>query len=135
MDFVTKLSKNDNTTLIDYQQIQTTKEPDIESVDKYLIIYDNNEPFVKVKNNFEQVLDYIKLDHDAFQIGDVQNINDKYKSVILITEDLDKLRDVNNLMQFVFEGGNLFVAFRLNASANFETIYRKLGIYEYNDFQ
>lgn len=135
VDFVTKLSKNDNTTLIDYKQIQTAKGPNHESVDKYLIIYDNQEDFLGVKENFEKVLDYVRITHDAVEVGEVNSINNKYATVILIMEDLDKLRIVDELMKYVFEGGNLFVAFRLGPTSNFNSIYRKLGINEFGVFK
>ncbi|MDT3700460.1 MAG: DUF2194 domain-containing protein [Thermincola sp.] len=136
LDLGTKLSTNENTSLIDLAQGTGVKISEMNNqTEQFLIIYDENkEEFIKIKENFERVLSYIKIGYDSAKVSDVSSINPKYTSVILIMENLDRLRTVNELMEYVFEGGNLLVAFRLGVGANFNTIYRKLGIYEFGDY-
>lgn len=136
LDLGTKLSTNENTSLIDLAQgtgVKITEKNN--QTEQFLIIYDENkEEFIKIKDNFEKVLSYIKIGSESVKVSDVSSINPKYKSVILVMENLDQLRPVDELMEYVFKGGNLLVAFRLGVGANFNTIYRKLGIYEFGDY-
>ncbi len=137
-EFIIKLNRNENVPLIDFNEksgkgIDKTLLNDIPA-DRYLMIYDDKEEFLKIKENFEKMLDYIKIGYDAVDVDSVRNINDEYDTVILILEDIDRFYDPDDLMAYVFEGGNLFIAFRLAPSGNFQAIYRKLGIYEFGDF-
>jgi hypothetical protein len=61
-------------------------------------------------------------------------INDKYSGVILVLEDIDKLKDIDGLMTYVFDGGNVFFAYRLGPTGNFYSIHSELGIYDFGDF-
>lgn len=136
-EFIIRLNRNKNFDLLDSQQavgsqIDKNLIKNITS-EKYLIIYDAQlEEVSRLKENFEKTFDYIRKDYDAVRVDEVNIINPQYKTVILIVEDLNKLKNINSLLTYVFEGGNVFFGFRLSLSNC--SIYRKLGIYEYGNF-
>lgn len=137
-EFVIRLNRNENIKLIDVKRqsgVQIEKSL-FEAVPdhRYLIIYEQQEKFTPIKENAEKLLNYIKYDYDAVEVSKVSNITNKYSAVILIVEDIDKLSIVDDLMNYIFNGGNVFFAYRLYATPDFFSIYRKLGIYEFGDF-
>lgn len=137
-EFVIQLNQNRNLELLDIEKVANKQIGDslleYTSSEKCLIIYDSGEEHIKIKENFVKVLEYIKREYDTISVDNVANINDRYSTIILIMEDLNKLEDVEGLMKYVFEGGNVFFAYRLGLSESFYSIYRKLGIIEVNDF-
>lgn len=138
-EFIVRLNRNTNSELIDYKNVKGVQlDKDVlENIfpEKYLIVYDSEfEVFSRVRDNITKVLDYIQRDYDVISVEKLTGINNEYSSVILIMEDINKLRVVDELMQYVFEGGNAFFAYRLGILSNFNRIYRKLGINEFNEF-
>ncbi len=138
-EFIVRLNRNKNFELIDFESASGSK---IEesllqnlSSEKNLIIYDSEkEVFVKIKNNFEKVLDYAKKGYETIDVKNIRTINNKYDSIIIVMEDIRKLSNINELMKYVFKGGNLFFAFRLDMNEGFSRISRKLGINEFGDY-
>ncbi|WP_432402843.1 DUF2194 domain-containing protein [Wukongibacter sp. M2B1] len=138
-EFIIRLNRNENLKLIDISKsagIQIDKES-LESItsEKYLIIYDSErEVFSKVRENFEKMLQYTKKDYDVIPVNEVTTINNRYDSIFLVMDDIERFNDLDGLLRYVFEGGNLFFTFRLDFNEGFHKIYRKLGIYEFNDY-
>ncbi|WP_432666257.1 DUF2194 domain-containing protein [Wukongibacter baidiensis] len=138
-EFIVRLNRNENFELIDLEntigiQIDESLLQSLPSK-KYLIIYDSDqEVFLKTKNNVEKVLDYIKREYQSIDIANVTRINNSYDSVIMVLDDMRKLQDTEELMNYVFKGGNLFFTFRLDYNDGFFGITRKLGIIEFGDY-
>ena len=106
--------------------------------EEYIIIYDDEYiEFENTKNNITKTLDYMKINYTVKTISyanNQSNIYSKYDNIILVLEDLDKVKNVDNLMGAVYKGVNLFFPNRLAPTATFNNIYKILGIIEYGEF-
>lgn len=138
-DYILRLTNSRNIDIIDSQQVLGTQIDYnlLENItsEEYLIIYDTHgDEFVSMKENLTKSLDYMRKEYDVISVDHVKTIDQKYNTVILVLEDIDKLHDVDALMKYVFEGGNAFFAYRILNTDMFYRVYRKLGITEVNKF-
>ncbi len=138
-EFVIQLNKFQNTGILDPSENQGSQldRALFESIPKerYLIVYDEQEHFLKIKENTEKVLDYIKADYKAVEAGKLESIDIEYGTVVMILEDISKVGNIDGLLSYVYNGGNVLFAFRLAASSGFNGVYRKLGIVEHGEFK
>lgn len=135
-DFIIKLSNNKNIDMVGFNaeefiQIDPSLLNSLPS-DKYLVIYDeNHQGSVLSKDNIIKILEQIKVPYDLYETSNISSFNSSYSLVILLLEDLDKLSIIDKLLNFVSEGGNIFIAYRPNISGNFSRHHDKFGIRDY----
>jgi len=139
MEFVIKLNGENNIELLTQKGYLENSESqfDFNNIkrERYLIVINENEEGVEeVSNNVKMTLEYMKKDYKEISTSILGYINNEYDGVIIIGEDLDKIREINLLLDYIFEGGDVFFAIRSADNINFRSIYRKLGIKEYGDF-
>lgn len=135
-DFLMRLNSNENITIIDSdQELGEQIDSSILSsipLNKYLIIYDSKKEYLmESKKYIQNVLDYAKKEYDLIDVEDVSQINHGYNAVIMVIEDINQLKDMDNLMEYILEGGNAFFPYKLEPVGNFNNISRKLGILDF----
>lgn len=102
---------------------------------KTLLLYDSNENFsVKVKDNAEHLLDYMKKPHEVVPAQEYQGNGQGYKSVIIAMSDLKTLPEAAWLSEFVNDGGRVLFAATPSVNDVLYSFYRKLGINELGDY-
>lgn len=138
-EFLMKLNTNKNITIIDGdkelgRQIDNSIFESIPS-NKYLIIYDSKKEYLMdSKKHIQSILDYTKKEYDLIDVEDVSQINHEYNNVIMIIEDINRLKDIDNFLKYIVEGGNIFFPYRLQTTGSFYIISRKLGILDYGEY-
>ncbi|MCL6570102.1 MAG: DUF2194 domain-containing protein [Bacillus sp. (in: Bacteria)] len=105
------------------------------SQDIYLIISNSTD---KIESRYSELFanTLVQLKKQFRQI----DVNDKtadfsaYTGIIIATEDLSKLTQINQLIDYTEQGGSLFFAVRPSPSSTLSAIYQTLGIVELGDF-
>lgn len=134
-----KLNSEKNITLIDTDK-ELGKQIDKSTFDsitsnKYLIIYDSKKEYLmEVKKYIQNTLDYAKKDYEFIDVEDVSQINHKYSNVIMVIQDISRLKDIEDLMKYIVEGGNVFFPYRLEKQGKFYGISRKLGMLDFGNY-
>lgn len=138
-DFILKLNSNKNIKIMDYHK-DLGKQMDKRVFDKipsnkYLIIYDSKkEHLMDSKEHIQNMLDYTKKEYDLIDVEDVSHMNHEYNGVIMVIDDINRLKDVDDLMKYIVEGGNVFFPYKLEVVGNFFSIGRKIGILDFGDY-
>lgn len=79
--------------------------------EKYLLVYDNlNVENILLKRNIERMMKYLKKELEFVKINEKIDSNLSYAGIILAVDDLEKIKDMNLLRNYVRNGGNLFFA-------------------------
>lgn len=101
----------------------------------YLIISDSSS---KIESRygelFSTVLLQLKKQYKQVDVNDKITDFSSYKGIIIATENLSKLKQINQLIDYSKEGGSLFFAVRPSPSSTLSAIYQTLGIVELGDF-
>lgn len=103
--------------------------------EKYWILYDKRtQEFEEIKENVCKTLEYMRLPYEVVPIQELRNISEDMNSIVLILEDLGLVKDLDGLMDKIYEGGQVFFAYRIAPSPQFMSISSKLGIIETGSF-
>ncbi len=103
--------------------------------EKCLIIINYEEEGAEsIGMQIEQSLKYMKKDFETISAQAFRQVAPETTCVFTVLEDLDTIENVEEIMKYIFEGGNLFVAKRFADTANFRAVYRRLGIKEFGDY-
>ncbi|TCO69837.1 DUF2194 domain-containing protein [Marinisporobacter balticus] len=138
-EFLMKLNSNKNITIMDYDK-ESGKQMDQQIFEnipsrKYLVIYDSKKEYLMdSKRYIQNILDYTKKEYDLIDVEDVSQINHEYNAVIMVIEDINRLKDIDNLMKYILEGGNVFFPYKLEDVGSFSSISRKLGILDSGEY-
>lgn len=130
-NFIMNLLKNESST--EEGNYDSVSIPDHVSMEKFLIIYSSNEPgSIKIKNNIEKTIRYMKKDVIVKEKGETTDFT-SYKGVIIALEDLTKIQNLDSLMSYVEKGGNLFLAERPTGSTALSSASEFFGITSYGE--
>ncbi|MFD0715443.1 DUF2194 domain-containing protein [Paenibacillus sp. GCM10027626] len=95
----------------------------------YCILYDSsNDESVLVQKQTARTLAYMKKPVESFDVNKNRYTPSACSTVVIATERLDLIGDMDELSQYVEQGGYVFVAIRPDVSDAFYRIYRKMGI-------
>lgn len=108
-------------------------DPKIDSGHNYCLIFDEaDELSVKIKENTEQVLIYMKQPHTIVNM-DHQNVDFSNCKAVLLTASLEQMDgDVDTIEEYVRNGGSMFVMRSDNPGDVFTQLSRKLGLINYD---
>lgn len=97
--------------------------------ERLLIVQDAADEGSKaITENVEQVLQYMKKEYDLAEVQQFSQHDPKYMTVIVTVENLDKLTNLDGMMDYVQNGGNVFFTRTPEYNDSLYRIYRKLGI-------
>ncbi|MGE5397285.1 MAG: DUF2194 domain-containing protein [Chitinophagales bacterium] len=107
-----------------------------EKQDNFLIIYSQTEELSKnTSGNLQIMFKRLKKHCDVVETGVSNNRLSKYGTVIITVRDLDKVKNLNQIIDYVKQGGNAFFTGCPNINGSFLGLYRKLGIYELGPYK
>lgn len=98
----------------------------------YCIVYD--ESSVVLKNNAEKTLEYMQKSTRAYDVATEMVEFDRCPTIMLSTPSLENLGTVEEIENYVSDGGQLFLMNVLNMDSHFEILYRKMGILDYETY-
>jgi hypothetical protein len=102
--------------------------------EQFLIVYDpEGDNSIELKDNIAKTLDYMKKEFDEIPVTQIPEQLSSYENIILAFSQLDKLKELEPVMDYVSNGGKLLFTVRPELSNSFYTIYRKLGINDMSD--
>lgn len=110
----------------------TTNSYIIENNPDYCIVHD--ETSLNLKENIERTLQYIQKTHYSYNSSKTAFDFTNCTQVILTTGYLKHLGSVEEIENFVFEGGNLFLMHTLEPDLHFQILSSALGIIDSNYF-
>jgi hypothetical protein len=119
-----------------YNKIIPEKAAEYDSVkkntaEKFLILNNQNEEAsIKISDNFSKVLFYMNKECSTADIKTFDGNIKGYNGVIIAFSELDRVKNIDDYMDYVNRGGNLIFGQRPQDEMNFGRIYRKLGINE-----
>lgn len=94
----------------------------------YCVVYDSRDEYsVKVKNNTEKVLRYMKKNTAIINSVEAPLQAEKCRAVIVTNQQLDLIPNSSSLVGYVENGGFVMFASSLEQDRTFYEIYRKLG--------
>ena len=100
----------------------------------YLVLYDPTDPVsLDIKENMEWVLHYLKKEAHFVDVSNFEGTDKPYSMIIITFESLNKISDIPNVLEYVTNGGHVFLAMRPMMDPVFQSISRKLGIIEVGD--
>ena len=104
-----------------------------------LILYSpNEEASEQLKKNTEIVLDQMRISYDAVELTRTESVSyDDYDMVILASSYWEEeiADSMTRMTDYVEDGGRLLLGMiPVSSGPQFNAIYRKLGIVEYNDY-
>lgn len=83
----------------------------------------------RVKNNILKTLSYMKKQYEIIDAKEFKNINVKeYKNIIFNMYSIDEIGNVEDIRNFVNEGGSIFFTSKLEDNYNFRNLYSVIGI-------
>lgn len=102
-----------------------------ESDDRFAVYYSKaDENSLVLKTFFEQILKDTKKQADFYEVSQISSLDGSAKQIIVLIEDLEKLKDVEGLGQYIDGGGSVLFGQTPQENTAFYSIYRKLGIDE-----
>lgn len=97
--------------------------------ERFLVLHDSkDESSMAIARNVEQVLRYMKKEYDLADIKQFSKPDPQYMTVIVTVENLGLLADLDAMMQYAHNGGNVFLSRTPEYNDSLYRIYRKLGI-------
>lgn len=101
--------------------------------EKFLILHDSkDESSMAIARNVEQVLRYMKKEYDLADVKQFAKPDPQYMTVIVTIENLGMLANLDAIMQYAHNGGNVFFSRTPEYNDSLYRIYRKLGINSIN---
>ena len=138
-EFIMKFSQNhdlakDRPTLMTLSKQQL---PADASEPQYCVVYDSKDEYsVKVKDNAVKMLRYMKKNAVGMDSATSPLIYDNCRMMVVTNQELDPIRNIDKLGDYVENGGYVMFASSLQQDEMFYQIYRKLGIVSVgNQFQ
>ncbi|MDR1702179.1 MAG: DUF2194 domain-containing protein, partial [Sporomusaceae bacterium] len=102
--------------------------------EKYLLIYDNNNvQNILLKRNLERLLGYHKKEVAVLNTNQKIDPSLPYKAIILAVTDLEKVREMPLLRNYVKEGGSLIFAVNPDLSPALENMAGEIGFQTLRD--
>ncbi|MGG1662612.1 DUF2194 domain-containing protein [Brevibacillus sp. NRS-1366] len=99
--------------------------------ERFLILQDSqDESSGEIAENIKQVLAYMKKEFDVVDVTQFSNPDPKYMTIIVTSENINQIADLDGVMQYVNEGGTVFFTRTPEFNDGLYRIYRKLGINE-----
>jgi len=98
----------------------------------YCIAYD--ESTISFKNNAEQALAYMKKKTKSYDVYLGKVDYNRCPRIVLTTPYLKHLGSVEEIENYVYNGGRLFLMNVLEMDSHFKILYRKFGIIDYYDY-
>ncbi|MFS0554912.1 DUF2194 domain-containing protein [Brevibacillus sp. 179-C9.3 HS] len=101
--------------------------------ERFLIVVDSTDESSKeIAKNVEQVLRYMKKEYDLADAQQLTRLDPKYMTVIVTVENLSRIANLDEMMQYAHNGGNMFFSRMPEYNDSLYRIYRKLGINSMN---
>ncbi|MGK5510913.1 DUF2194 domain-containing protein [Brevibacillus formosus] len=101
--------------------------------ERFLILHDSkDESSMAIARNVEQVLRYMKKEYDLADVKQFAKPDPQYMTVIVTIENLGMLANLDAMMQYAHNGGNVFFSRMPEYNDSLYRIYRKLGINSIN---
>ncbi|MFF5996192.1 DUF2194 domain-containing protein [Lysinibacillus sp. KU-BSD001] len=98
----------------------------------YCIVYD--ETTLSFKNNAEQALQYMHKKTKSYDVYLGKVDYNRCPRIILTTPYLKHLGSIEEIENYVYHGGRLFLMNVLEMDTHFQVLYRKLGIVDFHDY-
>jgi len=99
--------------------------------ESYLIVYDQGDTWsADLKNNIADTLRHLKKTNKTLPYAQLNIDLNSYSGVILTSENINKIPNVQEIASYVEGGGSVFFAVRPIPSDALYTLYRKMGIFE-----
>lgn len=105
---------------------------------KALILYGDEEKDEKRLYNMDIVLDHMRFDYDTIRMDRCDSVSYKdYDLVIIASDQIQQMAaPVSGLLEYVKHGGRLFWGMiPSDTGAQFNSVYRKLGILDYGNYE
>lgn len=137
--FILQMSSNpsrSSAVQINEEKQNAISQKEIEALvpEKFLILYHSqDESSNAITRNIEQVLRYMKKEYDLADVKQFSQVDPKYMTVIVTIENLDAITNLDGIMQYTHNGGNVFFARMPRYNDSLYRIYRKLGINAMSD--
>lgn len=97
--------------------------------EKYLVLYSSNDPgSLGIKENVEKTLDYVKKPYESIEVKAFKGFKYRVSGVIACFENLDELPRIEEVFNYVKQGGGLMFAQRLLPSEQLTHYQDQLGI-------
>lgn len=123
-----------DTDLLDVDDL-VIKTDNRDSVEKYLIITDTeSETLNQLLDQMTLCLSLMKVHFDTISVEAFRLVPDDYDMVVLNVVDLSLVSNLEGLIEYVEEGGNLIVPYRLEFGQGFSGLFRYFGITEFGAF-
>lgn len=101
--------------------------------ERFLILHDSkDESSMAIARNVEQVLRYMKKEYELADVKQFSKPDPQYMTVIVTIENLDMLANLDAMMEYAHNGGNVFFSRTPEYNDSLYRIYRKLGINSIN---
>lgn len=105
-----------------------------------LILYSPDREYsVKYAENLEKALEHLKIESSTLELSRSESVSySDYSLVVLASDQIEsQLQDpITRLIDYVEKGGALFWGMvPTEAGSQFQSVYRKLGIIDYGDFE
>ena len=104
----------------------------VEENPMYCLVY--NESSSRLHANTEKTLDYLQKGYQSYDI-DLGKVDfNNCPNILLTTPYLKHLGTIEEIEQYVSNGGNLLMMSTLDPDSHFQALYRHFGIVNYNGF-
>ena len=103
--------------------------------DKYLIIYDENDTLsVGIKENIRKVFEITSKNYELCKVTQRHEINEEITGIIICNEAWMDIEMIDEIFDYVNEGGSVMFAIRPNPDENYDECLKKVGILKTNGF-
>jgi len=129
-EYILKLVKNINVfeNIEASEKIELPKE--VKNLEKFLILYNSeNRGSITTKDNLCRILKNIKKSYEIIDVkSNLKLDNNDYEGIVLAFESLNKITNIEYLLDYVKDGGRLIFMKRAVTDENFYKIEKELGI-------
>lgn len=107
----------------------------ITSGDAYCVFYDKADAYSnRLKDNAIQSLEYMKMKTLEVNVEERLEELSNCKVVILATDKIGHLGDIENVEQYVHQGGYILFMSVLEPDDHYQILYRKVGVTSFHDY-
>jgi hypothetical protein len=104
--------------------------------EKYLLITDtNNLVMSALQEQFASVLTDMKLTYDIIDVEKFIRPSENYDVHVFVLKDLSQIRNLEEVFDFIADGGHAIFPYSLEFNDFFSGVYRLLGITEHGEFE
>jgi len=135
-EFMIRFNTNENEAILDISQMKFTPKDEnrILSAEEHkvlLVVQHDNPEIAKVFENVSATLDYMQINFDVIEASELNNLTPEYDGVIIMVNAFNLIRNMDQIMEYVYDGGSLFVAHRPVIEASSTMPFVKFGILEH----